>query len=458
MTDKMKIQFQNWGAVFKVAWPLIIANSFWNLQMTIDRMFLGQYSTAALAASLAVASLFWTPMALLQQTAAYVTTFVAQFKGSGNHQEMGKSFWTSLYVSLIGGVLFLVLIPASEYLFQAMGHSEKLAKLEYSYFMTICYSALPMAVIAVISGFFTGLSQTRIIMVINGVGLVANVIFDYLFIFGNFGFPRLGIEGAGIATSLANVCGAAFGLIYLFSRKEIKSKYLNFGYKWDFDFLLRYLKYAIPSGLQWSLEGLSFAVFLVFVGQLPNGETALASSSIALTVLLLAALPAIGIGQAVSALVGEHLGQDKPEQAVKDTWAGFQMAFLYIVIVSLSFVAFPSFYISWFENDSNELLWQQTVAITPYILWFVAVFCPFDALNFIFGFALKGAGDTKFVFLVALLAPWPLMVLPAYLVREMDSGIYWSWFGVIAFVAAQGIIMLYRFLKGGWKSMRVTTG
>ncbi|MEO0334845.1 MAG: hypothetical protein AAF202_00515 [Pseudomonadota bacterium] len=68
--DKLKQQILRWGPVFQLAWPLIVANSFWNLQMTIDRMFLSQYSTAALGASVAVMSLFWTPMALLQQTAA----------------------------------------------------------------------------------------------------------------------------------------------------------------------------------------------------------------------------------------------------------------------------------------------------------------------------------------------------------------------------------------------------
>jgi len=65
-----------------MAWPLIVANSFWNLQLTIDRIYLGHFSTEALAASMAVMGVFWVPMALLQQTAAYLMTFVAQYFGA----------------------------------------------------------------------------------------------------------------------------------------------------------------------------------------------------------------------------------------------------------------------------------------------------------------------------------------------------------------------------------------
>ena len=439
-----------------MAWPLIVANSFWNLQMTIDRIFLGQYSTAALGASVAVMSLFWTPMALLQQMAAYVTTFVAQYKGSGHPEQIGPSFWKSLYVSVIGGLLFLFMIPMSDWLFSFLGHSENMRALEVEYFSGVCFSALPTAVVAAVSGLFTGLGRTRIIMAINGVGLVFNVLFDYLLIFGNWGFPALGVEGAGYATALATTCGAVFGLVYLFMRPRSDMWNLSDGWGWNTEFFLRYLKHGVPSGLQWALEGLSFAVFLVFVGQLPNGDAALSASSIAVTIFLLAALPSIGIGQAVSALVGDHLGHTNPQRAERDTWAGVQMAMIYILVMSTSFVLVPEFYLSWFENTDNPQAWAETAALVPMILVFVAVFCLFDTLNYVIGFALKGAGDTRFVFLVALIVPWPLMVFPAWWVRDMPDGLFWGWMGTTAFVIVQDTIYLLRFLGGKWKAMRVT--
>ena len=72
--------------ILAIAWPLIVANSFWNCSLTIDRIYLGAWSTEALGAAMAVMGVFWTPMALLQQTAGYVTTFVAQYFGAREHE------------------------------------------------------------------------------------------------------------------------------------------------------------------------------------------------------------------------------------------------------------------------------------------------------------------------------------------------------------------------------------
>ena len=174
----------NWKRLFAIAWPLIIANSFWNLQLTIDRIFLGQYSTEALGAAMAVMAVFWTPMALLQQTAAYVTTFVAQFLGAEKPEKIGPAVWQSLYVSVVGGLLFLFLILGSPWFFELVGHEPIIQKLEVDYFNAISLSALPMALVAAFSGFYTGLGRTRMVMAINAVGLVVNVIFDYILIFG----------------------------------------------------------------------------------------------------------------------------------------------------------------------------------------------------------------------------------------------------------------------------------
>jgi MATE family multidrug resistance protein len=203
-----------------MAWPLIIANSFWNLQLTVDRIFLGQYSTEALAAAMTVMGIFWTPMALLQQTAAYLTTFVAQYFGAKEPKMIGPAFWQSVYVSVIGGLLFLFFIPITSDFFQFVGHSESVQRLEVEYFVAICYSALPAALVAAASSFFSGLGNTQTVLWINFVGLVANVIFDYIMIFGKFGFPAMGVAGAGYATALANWCSVFFALYLVFQKKN----------------------------------------------------------------------------------------------------------------------------------------------------------------------------------------------------------------------------------------------
>src|SRR5687767_1895332 len=133
----MPTRKDGWVKILGIAWPLIIANSFWNLQLTIDRVFLGHHSTEALGASMAVMGVFWTPMALLQQTASYVTTFVAQYFGARQLKMVGHSFWQSIYLSVIGGLLVLLIIPGSGWLFDLIGHSQAMRGLEVEYFNSL---------------------------------------------------------------------------------------------------------------------------------------------------------------------------------------------------------------------------------------------------------------------------------------------------------------------------------
>lgn len=446
-----------WKKILIIAWPLIVANSFWNLQLTIDRVFLGNYSTEALGAAMAVMGVFWTPMALLQQTAAYVMTFVAQYYGAKRLNMIGPAVWQSIYISLIGGVLLFILIPMAQPLFSFIGHEEKVQKLEIDYFIALCFSAMPTALVGAASGFFTGLGNTKVIIWINLVGLIANVILDYLMIFGKFGFPEMGIAGAGYATALATWCAALYGLYLVFRKqKNEEDQYgLRSTWKIDSDLMKRFLKYGLPSGMQWALEGLAFTVFLIIVGRMPDGSAALASSGIVVTVMMLAVLPAMGVAQAASVLVGQHLGDKNPAQAEDSVWSGLQVATMYIMTIGLSFILFPQFYLNWFHNTENAALWEQVSVMVPYLLMYVALFTSFDSMNLLFSFSLKGAGDTRYVTLIALTLPWPFMVLPTLLVKDWQGAIYWAWGAASFYIILQAFIFLARFKGGKWKSMSV---
>ncbi len=439
--------------LIQLAWPLIIANSFWNLQLTIDRIFLGMYSTEALGAAMAVMGVFWVPMALLQQTASYVTSFVAQFYGAKEYNSIGKSFWNSIYISCFGGILFLGLNWISPWFFSVVGHSESIQKIEVEYFNTVAYCALPTALVAAISGFFTGLGQTRTVIWINLVGLVLNVILDYVMIFGHFGFPAWGVAGAGYATALATLGSALFGLYLIVKSSAFKEYGLINQWSLDFSLLKQYLKYGLPSGMQWALEGLAFTVFLIVMGRLKNGEAALASSSIAVTIMMLSVLPAMGLAQAVMTLLGQSIGEKNTAKAQTVTYSGVKISVVYMLMMGLSFILFPQFYLSWFKNESNLGLWSAVSVIVPSLLVLVSVFTLFDSVYLNISFALKGAGDTRFVSLVALILPWPLMVVPAYLVKDWDHAVIWAWSFVAVYSLTSTLILFLRFKKGAWKSM-----
>lgn len=446
---------KDWIRIFAIAWPLIVANSFWTLQMTIDRIFLGTYSIESLGAAMAVMGVFWTPMALLQQSASYVTTFVAQFLGSNQKKSIGISLWQGLYFSTIGGIVFLSFNLYSKKFFGYVGHDPEVQKLEVEYFNAIAYSALPTALVAAFSGFFTGLGKTKTVIAINGIGLLLNAVFDYLFIFGNFGFPKLGIAGAGYATSIAGYGSAIFAALVVFTKHNETEFCVKSNWHWNKKIMKSFITYGIPSGLQWALEGLAFTVFLIAIGRLPNGSAALASSSIAVTVMMLAVLPPMGVAQSVMALTGQHVGEKKYDLAIRDTYIGIKMSAIYIFLLGITFILLPDFYLAWFQNNQNPDVWKEVAQISKNLLIFVAIFTTFDSINFNISFALKGAGDTKFVSLVSLFLPWVVFVVPTLLLTKNAKAVYSAWGFVTLYGVVVSIIYFMRFKIGKWKDMSV---
>lgn len=404
---------------------------------------------------MAVMGIFWTPMALLQQTAAYVTTFTAQFFGAAQRSMIGPAIWQALYISVFGGLLFLAMIPAGDWLFAIIGHSPAVQKLESDYFVAMTYSALPTAIVAAASGFFSGIGQTRTILWINFAGLISNVVLDYLLIFGHFGFPALGIKGAGYATAAATWVSAAMGMALMLSAANEAEYRVRTGWAWRPDLIKRFLRFGVPSGLQWALEGLAFSIFLVLIGRHADGDAALAASSIVVSVMMLAILPVLGVAQAVSIQVGQFLGQDQGRLGERTAYHGIGIALSYVAIIGASFGLFPEFYLQWFENQEKADLWAKVATIVPWLLRFIAVFILFDSVNMICSFVLKGAGDTRFVSVVALLLPWPLMVLPTWMMQGLEQSLYWSWAAACGFGMVQALVFFTRFRAGRWQSMSV---
>jgi MATE family multidrug resistance protein len=137
----------------RLAIPLILSTSFWTIQITIDRVLLARYSTEAVAASIPAALLFWTPLILLQSTAAYATTFVAQYTGAGRPHRVGPAVWQGLYFAVLGGLAFLGLLPLAGPLVALGGHDPTVQQLEITYFECLCFSALPFLITAAASSF-----------------------------------------------------------------------------------------------------------------------------------------------------------------------------------------------------------------------------------------------------------------------------------------------------------------
>jgi MATE family multidrug resistance protein len=439
--------------LLRVAVPLILSSSFLTLQVTIDRALLSQWSSAAVAAAIPAALFYLTPFLFLQNIANYATAFVAQYTGAGRRQRVGPAVWQSLYFSLAAGLAFLGFIPLTDRLIALGGHSAPIQALEATYFRCLCFAALPALVVASANSFFSGRGETWVVLLIDGVGLAVNAPLAYGLIFGHWGLPALGIAGAGWATVAGSTTSAVLALGLLF-RARYRSEFALGNWKFEGALFRRLMRFGIPNGLQWMLDLLAFTVFLVVVGWL--GDVELAATNIAFSINTLGLLPMLGMGQAVGVLVGKSLGQDRPDLAARSTWTGFALATIYIGSVAVLYVLIPDglFY---FFRSAHDVHTEAVAQLVPVLLCFAAAYSVFDGLNIVFSFALRGAGDTRFVTVVALGLAWPCMVLPTWAAWyfEWEGSLYWAWGFASFYIIAEGFTFLGRFCAGKWKSMRV---
>ncbi|MBN1673497.1 MAG: MATE family efflux transporter [Kiritimatiellae bacterium] len=439
--------------LLSVAIPLILSTSAWSIQHFVDRMFLSWYSAEAIAAAMPAGILNFTVMSLFIGTAGYVSTFVAQYHGSGQPNRIGPVVWQGVHLALIGAAAHLCLIPAAPALFRFFGHAPAVRELEVVYFRILCTGAGPAIAAAAMSGFFSGLGRTWPVMWVSMGATALNLALDYALIFGRWHLPRLGMAGAAIATVVSAVFSC---LVYtgLLLRRRHARTYHTTRIRIETRLFARLMRFGLPSGVQFFVDVAGFALFVLLVGRL--GTEALAATNIAFNINTLAFMPMIGIGIALSVLVGQRLGEDRPDLAERTTWSGLHLTSLYMTTIALLYLLRPDLFVRPFARHADAAAFAVIRPLATVLLRFVAVYSLFDALNIVFASTLKGAGDTRYVMRAILVVSAGLLVLPAFVAIEWcGAGIYAAWTIVSAYVIMLGFVFYTRFRTGKWKSMRV---
>lgn len=440
--------------LLNLAFPLVLSMGAVSIQHFVDRMFLTWYSPETIAAVTPAGMLNFTVLSFFIGTAMYVNTFVAQYYGSKQYDRIGPSLWQGAYFAVFGGIVLMGMAPFAADIFKYVGHENMVRLNETHYFRILCYGAAPAIASTAFSGFYSGRGETWTVMFVNLCATTINILLDYLLIFGNAGFPEMGIRGAAIAT-IISYC-VSFGIFFIMvMRRPNREKYQTAqGWKFDRDLFMRMVKFGVPNGIQFFLEIAGLTVFIILIGRL--GTPYLAATNIAFNINSIAFLPMIGMGMAIMIVVGQYIGKNRPDLAEKSVYSGLQLTMAYIGILSAMYLFIPGLFLAPYASmaDSARFEFIQSVAVV--LLRFVAFYSVFDALNIVFAYAIKGAGDTGFVMKVIVLDTILVLVLPSYIALEIfGMNIYVGWIFISAFVVVLGLAFYLRFKGGKWKSMSV---
>jgi MATE family multidrug resistance protein len=447
--------------VWLVAYPLIVSTSLHSILLLIDRTFLFWYDSSAMAAALPAGMLFWTALGFFFGTAGYVNSFVAQYHGARRPDRVAAVVAQGAWFSLASIPFFLAMIPLAPFIFTLSMEPDPVDPIraravfdaEVGFFQALTWGGGGMILSTAVSSFYTGLGKTAIVMWVNVLDVLVVVVLDAILIFGIGGWFEWGATGAGIATSIGNWF-KAFVLIALLFRPidGVVYPWLS-NWKPDWSLFLRLLRYGAPSGLQFFVEGAALSVIVLLIGQ--AGPTALAATTMAFNVNAIAFVPMIGIGIAVSTLVGQNLGENRPDVAQRATWNAVIWGVGITLVFAFGYLVFPDLFMVGFELGGDPAEFAEIRDLTVVLLRFVALYCLFDALNIIVVGALKGAGDTKFILIAAIVTTIGGMAGALIGGAFIGTSVYWWWSYLTVWILAQFVIHLMRFLGGKWRKMRV---
>lgn len=432
--------------IFALALPLIGGMTSQNILNLVDTAMVGVLGDAALAAVGMGGFVNFLAGSILLGIGTSVQTIVARRKGEERFAEMAHSLNTALVIILFAGPLlstlyFLNVPDVFPYL-----HSDPAVVKEGVPYLSmrvigITFVALNMS----FRGFWNGSDRSKYYMFILIVSHSCNILLNYLLIFGKWGFPELGAQGAGLATTLSLMLAT----ILHFSMAVMRGSHQGFLRKFPGrELFASVFKLSIPSGIQQLMFSAGFTALYWIVGLI--GTLELAAANVLINLALVGILPAMAFGLASATLVGKALGRKDPEDAKQWGWDVSKIGFLTLSLVAIVVCAAPVPVLGVFISNPATL----KIAMVP--LLFMAISLPFEGVGIVLMNSLLGSGDMKTVLRISVVMQWVFFLPTAFLaVTVYEVGLLTIWLFQGGYRLSQSVIFFWFWKRGHWQSIQV---
>ena len=411
-----------------------------------DSIMIGRIGTIPLAAAAFANSIFVVPMVFGIGMAAGLTPPIANADGEGKPHKAGSYLRHALLINMLTATLIFLLLLVFSNFTHLLGQETGVVELSHTYLLIITASIFPFLLFLTFKQFAEGLSDTRFAMVVSIGANLINIFFNYLLIYGNWGFPKLGLNGAGYATLLARVLMAALMYLYVFRAKKFR-KYLS-GFmqiEWRKKQFQKILSIGFPSGLQYIFEVSAFAIAAIIVGQI--SAEALAAHQIAISLASLSYMMATGIGAAATVRVANQLGSRNYKVMRAAGRTCFAMTLIFMALCGLTFFLGRNYFPTFYTLDS------QVIGIASQLLIIAVFFQLSDGTQVVALGALRGMSEVKIPTLITFIAYWGLGLAPAYLMGiTFHMGPMGVWYGLALGLTSAAILLYWRF---EWKSKKL---
>ncbi len=418
------------------------ANSF------LDRIFVGRLGAEALAAVGVGGQMVFLTMALAMAVSTGTTAIVARMVGANDRAQLREAARQSLGIAIVlGGLLTLLGYLLLPLLLDWYRLNERANHLAHEFLGWALLGVPGMFLLMGLSGTFRGLGDTRSPMIASIGATLTHIVGDWLLIFGNLGFPRLGIQGAGIAMALSTWVGAGilWGQQWVRSERELAMPAFPIRAWW-----VRIMRIGLPASARTFIYSTSSVMFTGILSATAAGTAAVAALPIGLTAESIAFMPGFAFAIAASALVGQALGAKNERLAERFGWASAWQACAVMTTMAIVFFVFAEYFARLFTSD------PEVVALAVAYLRINAFTEPLLAFGMVLAGALQGAGDSMKAMLATFITQWVVRIPLAYLMAFwLGWDAYGAWGAMALSSGFSGLLMMYLFKRGGWKKARV---
>lgn len=406
--------------------PVIIGQLGFILTGVIDSLMIGDVSYVHLSASSLANGMFIILTIIGMGISFALTPLVAEAEAAGQDRKVGTFFRQGIYVGILASLVLGSLVYGSAEGLHWLDQPEQDVVLARSYQQILSLSVLPLLIFMVCKQFTDGLSRTRVAMYMTLIGLAVNVVANWVLIYGQWGFPRLELDGAGWGTLLSRVVMMLGMIGYLLRHHSFARFHLREGWgRFDQAVSRKILQIGLPSGFQHFFEVAAFIGCTLIIGWMPEASANRAAHQIVLHLASISFMVTLGFSVGATIRVGNALGRRDFVNLRRAGVTGVLMATGFMLCSAIVFIAGRNLLPAYFNENAVVL------EISARLMIIAAFFQLFDGTQAVGVGILRGLQDVRIPTLITFVAYWLISLPLAYgLGIGLEMGVDGVWYAL----------------------------
>jgi putative MATE family efflux protein len=440
------------GSILKnlvsLSWPIVLAMAMHTSYNLVDIFWVGKLGPTPIAAVSLAGVAFFIVLAIAQTLGSGTVALVARAYGARKYAQAGQVVGQSLTLTALVALAISATGTAfSPHIMALLGGRGEVLILGSQY-LRIAFVGFFFHLLGFnINYAFRGTGDMITPMLIMLVATVLNIVLDPLLILGIGFFPRLGVEGAALATLIAKFCGFLIAWFFLIRGRAGLKLPIRYSFRLESTMVKTLLGIGIPVGISYGLMTLSWMAIFRIVASF--GPHVLAALGISMRVVQMASLPIVGIGIATTTLVGQNLGATKKKRALRTAVEAMAFSTVVMVLAGLLFFSQAGNLIGVFSSS------EGVIAEGARLLRIVCLYLVFVGLTITMAGVFRGSGDTRPPMFAGLIKLILLILLALVFSRLLSTGVKGVWWAMVFSYGLETLILWLWFRKGKWQEKRI---